>query len=60
MCRAGCPWSAEPLTAGLGLGLGSWVVLGKPLPGLSRDLLQEETAGQVVLLGWVPQTSSKC
>lgn len=45
----GCPCSAEPLVAWLGLG--SWVALGKHLPGLSRKLLQEESAGQVVLLG---------
>lgn len=60
VCRAGCPWSPEPLIAGLALGLGSWVALGQHLPGLSRNLLQEDSAGQVVLLGWVPQTSSKC
>lgn len=49
--RVGCPCSAEPLTAGLGLLGGS----GEASP--SRKLLQEEAAGQAELLGWVPQTS---
>lgn len=37
---------AGPLNAGLGLGSGSWVALGKHLPGLNRKLLQEESAGR--------------